>query len=238
MASSSTHDGRSLNWVMYIVLACGGGLFLLMSVYLFGQVHGEEFSPHTFKRRSFNYVEIPLTSIQVWPIHRRDTTTSMDSAVINKGGVKRKNNPRWDLVAGHSPFRPAVEGDAKLLTTYLDARFEGDFYWEKWSNDHPKHAKVFWPIIAEVACDGMYIMLPDLFDVALDHRLSPDELQVKLNGLLSRRYLELGKLQQQTGNQTRAGEMFGISLKYDPQNETAAKLQAECQVIVEQPDDE
>jgi len=82
--------------------------------------------------------------------------------------VATKNIPsRWDLVetrrAGAAPWA----GDAKILCDALDTRnHRYDSFWEVWTTKHPAAAKVLWPMVARTAQSRLYILIPDLLDIA------------------------------------------------------------------------
>ena len=92
-----------------------GGVFVY-STAQFGFVHGEEFSPYSFKRRSFTYYEIPVFGIQVSPIRHDDTTGDLEGYLTGQKLVAptQLTQDRWDLVVVNPAFvlGPGVRADA------------------------------------------------------------------------------------------------------------------------------
>src|SRR5688572_31781097 len=67
-----------LRYVLWTVLGLLGTLALgaFLTVW-FGGVHGVEFNPHTFARRSYSFYEVPVLRWQVRGIRREDVTSAV-----------------------------------------------------------------------------------------------------------------------------------------------------------------
>ena len=67
--SKSTQSSAARGWVPIvgwtIVGLLGATLLVFVVTVLFGAVHGVEFCPQTFERRSYSYYELPLVHIQM-----------------------------------------------------------------------------------------------------------------------------------------------------------------------------
>jgi len=187
-----TARSGSRRWVGKIVMTVAATLALLvvgfLATMIFGIVTGTEFCPHTFERRGFAFREIPFTGIQISSISR-DTDSGIVELYIIKQGyiVPDQTEPKtWHLLSLRRFRGTYAEGDAELLMKYLDAQNDKEEYaWLKWSEDHPKLAKVLWPAVAKAAQNGNYLIVPDLFTFARSTK-DPVELQKKLDATLAK----------------------------------------------------
>jgi tetratricopeptide (TPR) repeat protein len=234
-ASSTTGSRRSsgskvLRFVvtLMIVLALLGMGWLW--IVTFGAVVGEEFSPQRFQRRTFTYYQIPLLGIQIRPIVREAYRGNVEKFLVNNKYVQvtaSAEKARWDLLhdSYHRPQGP--ECDAAILSQYLDATLaQGGWFWEKWTKDHPKQAKVFWPAVAELAREQMYIFLPELIEVARQQDEAANFNQL-LGRSLADSYCVLARAQQQEEHHQRAIELYGRALKHDAEHVDALRGRAE-----------
>ena len=188
-----TARSGSRRWVGKIVMTIAGTVALLFLGFLltmiFGIVEGTEFCPHTFERRGFAFREIPFTGIQISSIDRRVDTGIVELHVIQMGYiVPDHTEPKtWHLLSLKRFRGTYATGDAELLMKYLDAQNDKEEYaWLKWSEDHPKLAKVLWPAVAKAAQADDYLVVPDLFSFARSTN-DPVELQKKLDAALAKR---------------------------------------------------
>jgi len=234
-ASSTTGSGRSSGStvlrvvvpLMIVLGLLGMGWFWIVT---FGAVSGEEFSPQRFERRTFTYYQVPLLGIQIRPIVREAYRGGVEKYLIKKKYVQvttSAEKARWDLVhdSYHDPQGP--ECDAAILSQYLDAMLDqGGWFWEKWTKDHPQQAKLFWPAVAELAREKMYIFLPELFEVVRQHDEAGNFNQL-LGRSLADSYCVLARAQQQEEHHQRAIELYGRALKHDPQHVDALRGRAE-----------
>jgi hypothetical protein len=187
-----TARSGSRRWMGKIVITIAATLALLilgfLATMIFGIVTGTEFCPHTLERRGFAFREIPFTGIQISSISR-DTDSGIVELYIIKQGyiVPDQTEPKtWHLLSLRRFRGTYAEGDAELLMKYLDAQNDKEEYaWLKWSEDHPKLAKVLWPAVAKAAQDGNYLIVPDLFTFARSTK-DPVELQKKLDATLAK----------------------------------------------------
>ena len=163
--------------VIGLVLLLGGALATL----LFGMVHGEEFSPGSFQRRSFFYYQIPMVGGQISPVFRQSQDDSLAKHLRKRALiVKEQEADRWDVVFLTAISQPRRLGSAYNLCAYLDMTDEkGKPRWLVWSQEHPELAKVLWPALARMAAEKIYFAVPEMMDQA---RLadSPEQLQSRL----------------------------------------------------------
>lgn len=209
LAAAGTGGRRTAPWLWAIVATLGLSLAVLIATVLFGQHAGEEFCPDTFARRSFFYLQIPLLGLQVTPIFRDDTTKALENYLIAGQFVTRNvtGKPRWDLVTALSAGARVVSGDAHILCSYLDMADENNrLIWQRWSDEHPEAAKVLWPRVAQLARRQLYLLLPELFELA-DSDADPQTLGTKLDRSLARQYQQLAEIHDRLGHRDTAAEL-------------------------------
>ena len=185
---------RWLKWTGWGLL--GVALSALVLFYLtmqFGGVQGVELNPHSFARRSYSLYEIPLIRIQVRGIRREDLNGDVAEFLAGKGYiVAAKNAPDvWHIISGSRGAKAPRVGDADILSRYLDAADADEKrVWIEWSGKHPELAKVFWPAVATLAQEELYIHIPPLFDHA-QRAEDAQEFQKQVNAEVAARLLEL-----------------------------------------------
>ena len=216
-AGPRTAKGRGAYWLLGSLATFGLAVVVLIATLLFGQHAGEEFCPHTFTRRTFFYFQIPLLGIQVSPIFRDDTTNALENYLIAGKFITRNttDKPRWDLVTAVSAGSKVVTGDAQILCSYLDTSDDkGGLAWQHWSDTNPGAAKALWPLVAQLARQQLYLLVPELFELA-GAEADPKALAQKLNRSLAAQYRRLAKIQQQLGNQDMARELENYARQHD-----------------------
>ncbi len=152
------------------IFALLGILLLGMLIAIFGLVEGEEFSPDAFRRRKFSYYQLPMFQLQITPVNRVDVPQDVDEMIakaIKAPGINSTSNT-WEISKLLLPGgKISWEGESKILCDYLDLKnSEKSWIWEKWADKHPDMAKALWPIVADVARKGMYILIPDILEIA------------------------------------------------------------------------
>jgi hypothetical protein len=162
-------------------------------VLIFGQVHGVEFSPRTFRQRSFTFFQVPLAGIQITPIWQIDQTGELETHLKLQGLLSKvQQGDRWDVawVAEGGRMRNA---DALILLRYLEVLDSSDRqHWLVWSTEQPELAKAFWPAVQRVAWQQAYVLLPELFEMA-QHATDADALQQQIDQYLSPALAELAQ---------------------------------------------
>lgn len=190
----SSRPRRIGRWVIVVaVLAIVATIAL--AVRMFGHVEGREFSPESFRHRDFELYEVPYLEVQISPIQRSIRSTDTATYLRQKGlvtNIPAKSgdstaDPTWHLVRLTRGLRGSTHRDAKILTEQLDLQIVGDHYWKKWSVDHPKKAKVFWPVIQRLALRELYVLMPGLFEIA-QREMSATELTETLDDRLQSDY--------------------------------------------------
>ena len=164
-------------------------LLLFIIIRTQGHVTGKEFAPTHFRQRDFSFYEIPLVHLQITPIKRSGSTPSTALYIRQNGLIKTfAGEPAiWHLVSISRGLTGQTPADPQLLLDQLEFQKGSDDYWRKWSIDHAKQARVLWPAIQELAQRELYILMPELFELAqLD--LKPAELDAQIDQLLRDRY--------------------------------------------------
>ena len=162
---------KYLKFLLFAILALG---LLAIMVMLFGRVSGEEFSAQKFTRRTFTYYQVPFLRQQLTPVsfsqswgNSKELSTYLNSMKLI--GDVSNEEIRWDIVRLHEIGTSGSQGDAEILTKYFDqwGAF-GNKTWVEWTQnkDNSDVAATFWPLVAKLAHEKLYILIPDLFDAA------------------------------------------------------------------------
>ena len=150
-------------------------MFLLTA----GKIKGEEFSPDDFTRRKFSYNVMPFFGYVVSGIKYDDSTKPFESSLsldgfIGGAGESKKWHLIWDSVSNQD----SSDFNAKLLVDYLDLTDQNyRSIWFQWNTEHPKLAIEFWPVIAELAREDLYLDVADMMHKALSLQKDSSEQQ-------------------------------------------------------------
>lgn len=192
---------------LLMILAAVGTLILL----IFGRCTGEEFSSTDFSRRTFYYFRIPLVKFQVTPLVRTDKSSVLVN-YLQTNQLIPQGKKKWKLashrVGGSHPY----EADELILARYLEQRNNGyDLRWLKWSQNNPKLARAFWPIVWRVANEDLYVLIPELFQLA---RYSPDPVALdrELRTLIINDGSRIAAGEYQLGNYQRAAQIAAFAI--------------------------
>jgi 3-methyladenine DNA glycosylase AlkC len=229
-------------WPKWLVFTLWGVLGLLAATLLvfmatlwFGGVHGTEFSPQTFERRSYSFYELPLIRKQVTAIRHDDLTGVAETFLTSKNYVATPpaGAPQdWHIIVGSQGTKMFHKGDASILMQYLDSKDSADYHrWVKWSEDHPKLAKVLWPAVQRLAQDDLYIFIPDLFLLAKQAD-DPVKLQAALNKLIAAKLLFLADRLQDRHEHAEAIKLLDEAIQLDPANQELTKARETSRTAV------
>jgi hypothetical protein len=154
----------------------GVTLLVFVATVIFGGVHGSEFCPQTFERRSYSYYELPVVRIQVTGERNEDLTGPTEQYVRSQKYFTAVSGKKdWHVLVGSQGTRLRRPGDAGILVQYFDAEQGGDVHrWVDWSEENEELAKIVWPAAQQLALNDAYVFIPDLFDLA--KTLDCDEL--------------------------------------------------------------
>lgn len=191
MAAKQIRKRRQRQVLVAVVAAVVLVGFVALATLVQGRVSGTEFSPDTFQQRSFTFWEIPLVHLQISPIRRSGSVNSLTNYLKAKNLItSNSKQPTWHLVELSRGAVSASPGDAEILVGYLDANGGGTTTWRTWSNDHPKRAAVLWPRVQQLAKRELYLLMPDLFEIARQAE-SPEQLRQQLDRYVVAQYAEM-----------------------------------------------
>ncbi len=134
-------------------------------------IHGEEFCPQLFQKRSFHYWRLPGTKLRIGSTTLSPAVSPCSKSILQtlaSGGASD-----WH-VSKVSYGSVARDLGPQILIDYLDAKdANGANVWDAWSFRNSQQAAVLWPIVQQVALQEMYHCVPDLL------RTASGELDVK-----------------------------------------------------------
>jgi hypothetical protein len=212
--------------LLWLVLAVP---ILIVGTALFGYVEGIEFSPNDFSRRTFSFYEIPLLGIQATPIKRVSQTGPLEQFLVAQKWITVSQASTWDVVRARRGQHVIDPGTASILCHYLDAADpKGNHAWLVWSQAHGPQAAKLWPLVADLARNDLYAVIPDVMRAALEHvDLSPEPFAAALQRLSADRCVTLGSWYAAQGDTPRARQCFQLALGHQPQHPVAAGRLAE-----------
>jgi hypothetical protein len=232
--AASTSTRRSWpRWVPITLWSVLGLLAAILAVFMLtitmGAVHGTEFCPQTFERRSYSCYELPLIGIQVTAMRREDLSTVAETFITNSKYIPplpTGGQQDWHIIFGSHGPRLHRRGDASILMQYLDAQDGKTMHrWVKWSEDHPPLAKVFWPAVQQLSVHELYVFLPELFELTKLHN-DPVALQAALNKEIVKRLLFLARRQQDRADHAAALKVLAEAIAIDPTNQELQRAQS------------
>ena len=203
-APAKRRTGKATKWFVRVGLTAFAGiaavLLGLLLTLMFGGVHGIEFCPQTFERRSYSFYEIPWIGVQVRGVRHVDLTGEVEKHLVKQSLVPiaaKAPQRNWHIVHGWRGASSRETGDAAILMNYLDAQdAEEKLVWLDWSEKNPKLATVLWPAIARLSRDDLYVFIPELIALT-KHVEDPVQFQQKLNlSLADKLYLVAQRYQQ------------------------------------------
>lgn len=240
----------NLPWIVGILITL---VVLTFIVAIFGSVSGEEFDPWRFRRQRYAFMQIPILRWQVRPTRYTDITSPTEigiAAIIGappipavtvegadegeevaddttqNDATAESNTPsRWDLVETRRAGTEPWAGDAKILCDSLDTKDHNyNAFWDGWITKHPDAAKVLWPVVARMAQARLYVLIPDLLEVALnqDDATDVDSLSARLDRVVQNEGLKLAAALSSAKKHERALQAYELVLEYHPDSKIAA----------------
>jgi hypothetical protein len=206
---------KKISWITYLLLSLTSLVILsgisLMVLLAYGTVEGEEFSPDNFSRRRFEYMKIPGLNWVVRGIVYDDVTTDFENSLAVDGWIDCKPATTWHLCRESQRVQPA-ECDARFLVDMLQIKTDSSvhqYFWEEWNEKYPELAKVFWPLIAQMARDELYLGIPEIMRLAMDvkHREqlpSAEAFEAELKQQLADAYQQQAEFDQANGRAERS----------------------------------
>lgn len=222
---------------MIIALIVFPILFMVLSAW--GEKSGVEFSPDDFSMRSFDYCRLPLIGWTRRGIKYKDVDNATAEMLISDDWIRAtgRNPKRWHLVSESIPAlisqnRAPAACDARFLTTYFDLTDkDGNVQVVHWTDENPESAKIFWPIIAEMARDSLYLPIPELIQFVVNYP-KPDKdetFEDKLNERVGEIWYQAGMTDQLKGQHERAIERFDMAIAKNPAHIEAAEAKKQSE---------
>jgi len=232
---------KKSNGPLFVIVTVIGTVLLAMISYFIlsalGERSGVEFSPDDFTMRRFDYCRFPVINWTKRGIEYRDVPTESFQVLIDDDWIRASGRTpkRWDLVsASGSTYKISPDCDARFLTEYLTfTNGDGENYIMKWTEDHPTPAKVFWPLIAEMARGSVYLPIPELMEFVLDYEVDNDaEFIADLEQKVADAWYESAKSDQLNGRHERAIERFDTAIKIGGKHPRSEQAKVESQTAV------
>ena len=220
MAGATSGKSAKSDKLAYIVVAivgiCGTGLIALWAIVQFGHVEGDEFSPDTLVRRTYEYHQIPWLRVQITGIDRVDTSGDLVQHLKTAKIVTPRNqqSPQWHTIQATAHGMELPPGDAAILFRYLDASTApAGQDWLTWTNNHTPEAGVLWPVVAQLARDQLYLHVPELLVLAEDTS-NLAQFTSRVNAYAADRYTLSAEIRFQMGDPTQAAQFYTTALSY------------------------
>jgi hypothetical protein len=228
-----------VGWSVLGVLAMT--LLVFIATVTFGAVHGTEFCPQTFERRSYSYYELPIIRIQVTGERHDDLTGETEACVTTNKFVMPAAGGKqdWHVLVGSRGTRLRRPGDAGILVQYLDAtESDNSHRWVQWSNKNKQLAKLLWPAVQQLAIHELYVYIPDLFDLTktID---DPAKFKKELDHVVAEKLLLEARRNLDREDKAMAIEILDEALLRDPENaeiKTAREAAGPVASKVQKPD--
>ena len=204
-------------------------------------VSGVEFSPDSFTQRRFSYWRSPFTGAIRSKRIQKTVVSECDSIVaLNLIPAKGTTDQRWDLVSESLQTSDVLSADfdARFLTQYLD------FSTDQWNRTNVEKAEMFWPEIALLVRERLYLQLPTLFHFAINSpdELSNEEFELLLNDKLAEAWFQAATVTaaraqsdadseppQEPATAADAKRFLDKAIEFDPSYEDAIQLEMPLQ---------
>lgn len=213
-------------WIFGVTVVALPFLFYLI---IGGRVDGEEFSPDDFSRRYFSYNIMPIFKICLRGIEYHDKTPVFEQTLLADGylgkNVANSDSTRsWHLVYDSASDLESRDFDARLLIRFLDLLDDQyESIWIKWNEDYPQLANSFWPIVADLARNYLYVELTEIMArarVLSDDQI--DEFEQFMLAKASTAFLNLAEQRKADGDFKGALELYQNSNDLLPSQRAAA----------------
>lgn len=162
-----------------------------------GSMQGLEFSPDDFSSRSFSYTRLPWFEWVVSGLRYVDQSNSLQKSLVADGWITVKQAaPRtWHLVGDRFQDPVSPDYDAQYLVRYLAYQAE----WQDFNNRQAEKAKLFWPRVAQLARDEMYLYLPPIMQLGLEEPVdgSLELFKTRLRDLATEAYRSRARIRRE-----------------------------------------
>lgn len=177
-------------------------------------VTGRTFSPDDFNVREFSYVRSNLFSSKA-NSKQETAVTTLSMSLRSSNLIAFKAPKTFHLVSDNKTDPLSRDTQAVILVNYL--KMNNDF-WADWNQTNPKLAKVLWHTIQAMAYDRLYILTPQVFDIAMlssDKKQSPESFEERIRAAISS---ELNKMiaERSADSPSEAHSLKRLKEKYQP----------------------
>ncbi len=216
MATKKKQKGR-----LYVILLLIASIIIIPSTFqimsIYGEKSGVEFSPDDFTFRRFDYCKLPWVN---W------TRRGIKYTIIDNGTASMLTSDDWIRPNGRTPQRWHLvsekngswstdsfskDCDARFLTSYFDkTNSVGVNRVVDWTDQNPVSAKVFWPLIADLARENAYLQIPEVMEFALNFPKpdGSDSFEFELGNRVSEAWYQSGLTSQLKERHERAIRHF------------------------------
>ena len=168
---------------IFTTVGCVLAYFFLAAM---GEKAGVEFSPDDFTFRKFNYCKLPLLNWTRRGIEYKNFSNSTAGTLVSDDWIRPtgRTPKRWHLVNEGQNYYEGYDHDSEGYSVACDARFLTKYFnmsdvdgvnrVTDWTDKQPKSAKVFWPLIADMARGNIYLQIPEVMEFALEYP-NPDQ---------------------------------------------------------------
>ena len=151
--------GILIGTIVLVLFVLFGAPFFVSKMW----IHGEEFCPQLFQKRTFHYWRVPGTKFRIGSTTLTTAVSPCSKSILQtlvSGGAT-------DWQVSKVGYGSAVRDlGPQILIDYLDAKdANGANVWDAWSFRNSKQAAVLWPIVQQAAVQEMYHCVPDLLRI-------------------------------------------------------------------------
>jgi hypothetical protein len=198
----SAPSKRASKWLIFWIVI--GSLSILLIAFavvmIAGSTNGREFDVNTFTFRRFSFLSNPITGGQITGIAREGDFAVSGAIVSHIKPGPLTPGTRWDLVEMNKGLS-SCRGQAYVLLDYISALDQqGNYYWDKWSTDHPKAAPILWSAVRDCVQLPRYDRLPEIFEAARTE-FDPTKLDAALDKIMIAIAVDEAQLQATLGNE-------------------------------------
>ena len=210
---------------------------LLGYIFIGCKYSGVEFSPDDFTVRHFSYIYEPMTNSVISGRSFADQDdynygfySHMLPELVANNYIRPvfKKKKTWHLVEDNGVYYAgsSSDSDAQLLVNFLALYNENhENTWTAWNSEHPKLAKVLWPMVAEMARDKTYLTIGDVLTFALDsEQTDPKLFKADLREEVAKAYLKLGRIDFKKDDLESAEYRVKKSIKFQTNDDAKSLL--------------
>lgn len=236
MAKKKQRNGQLFTVILIVSIVVALPItYWILAAY--GEKSGVEFSPDDFSMRSFDYCNLPYVNWTHRGIKYQKMSNAMADTLLADDWIRAtgRTPKRWHLVSesgGAFSSKTSAACDARFLTNYFDQiSSEGENQVSKWTDENPESAKIFWPIIADMARDDLYLPIPQLMEFVLKYKEPDvaDMFQPELEDLVAEAWYQAGITDQLNGNHKRAIKRFDAAVESCGEHYLASKAKKESE---------